>query len=554
MADYYLTYIKYLQVPAVVSLQRDPVVFIVTSTLANATDIYIHLALQKQEDGEWTDTGYEDLQPLLDGTAVFDISDYLEDNFTPAFSYPEHPSNLVIPRPGMIDTFRVRAWETYRDENGDLQSTEETGSYPYGQTFYVLPGGLPDSQLAMLNLMNTDWWTEHKSSQRALTWMPGTKTVSPGSVEKLYWIQDVAATVKLRFTYTTTSGGTGTYDYTFSMSPFIPCELSVSPVLLEELTGKEIAAYSVEIVDRMKAYSYEIDRDEKQWNGHFLATNTFDCFESFWCRGARSGKMDYDRQNYRKTNRKDLLPTGRINGNKRGNLQRGYKSNTGYIEEEWVDWWLDLLNSDRAFKLEGGWYFPVAYTSDSIDFEDQKEEEPAFLEFEWRYGFEGKATGNLGLVPDNVYPPYYYKLSAFFQYIKQGNLVDSTGGQKAAISGTGITWPEITGNDLFDFSDETFWDQDLIAATGWYDSDNPRTCPLSFMQGWAWAEAATATTHARLFHRDYSGTLKSMVPVLAYPPLTEEEQQTVVRWLDWYRAVTESGAVITENGNVVIQK
>jgi hypothetical protein len=74
------------------------------------------------------------------------------------------------------------------------------------------------------------------------------------------------------------------------------------------------------------------------------------------------------------------------------------------------------------------------------------------------------------------------------------------------------------------------------------------------MVGGTWAPAATASTHARLFHKDYSTKVRDMLPVIIYKQdLTADEQAVVVDWLDWYFVLTQSGSVLTQGSNLLIQ-
>lgn len=544
---------SYIETPPVVSLQGNPCMIGAGSSLTNATDIYMHLRIQELVAGTWTDTDKEDSLPLVSGYAEFDVSGYLEDEFTCEFAFPEHQSNLIIPRPRMIKAFRVKIWETYIDESGILQD-KIAEAFQLDQTLYALPGGISDDDWAIFNENNTDWWTEHQASGRALNWLPAAKTIAPDSVEKLYWIQAAAGTLTLRYAYVDTSGAPGTHDYEFAFPSYTPCEISASPAILEEITGKTIASFTVSLVGTLFSQAYTIDRKYHEWSEHFILANSFRCYETLWCRGARTGKIDYQREKYEKTNRRSLRSFDRTSGNIRTEFTRVHEINTGFVTETWWNWVADLLNSDDAYLLKSGGIFPIVLNSESIDFEDQLSDEPRGLTFEYQYARKSKFFSRMGLLPDKIIPPYFNELDAWFYRRVGGKLIDAIAGRDIQITGATLVFPEITGNDVFDFSDATFWDQAIIAATGWYNAEAPRTCPLTFLDGSVWAEAGSDSTHARLFHADYAGKATDVLPVLVYKnDLSAEKQAGVVAWLNWYFTIWQDGSLLTENDNILIQ-
>lgn len=542
---------SYIETPPVVSLQGNPCVIGAGSSLANATDIYMHLRIQELVAGAWTDTAKEDSLPLVAGYVEFDVSGYLEDEFLCEFAFPEHQSNLVIPRPGMIKPFRVKIWETYLDASGVLQD-KIADAFQLNQTLYMLSGGISDDDWAVLNENNTDWWTEHQASGRALNWLPAAKTIAPDSVEKLYWIQAAAGTLTLRYAYVYTSGASGTHDYAFSFPAYTPCEICASPAILEEITGKTIASFTVSLVSTAFSQAYIIDRKYHEWSEHFILANSFKCYETLWCRGARTGKIDYTREKYEKTDRRALRIFDRTSGNTKTEFTRVHEINTGFVTETWWDWVTDLLNSDDAYHLKSGGIFPIVLNSESIDFEDQLADELHGLTFEYQYARKSKFFSRMDLLPEKIIPPYFSELSAWFYKRAGGKLIDAIAGREAQISGANLVFPEITGSDVMDFSDATFWNNSLLTA--WYNAGAPRTCPITFMDGSIWAEAGKDTTHARLFHQDYTSKVTDILPILVYNNnLSLAKQQAVIDWLKWYFVLFQDGAVLTENNNILIQ-
>jgi hypothetical protein len=545
---------SFLEIPPIVSLQGNPCVFAVSSSLTNASDIYMHARIQELVGGNWTDTTMEDMLPLYSGSAEFPVQGYFDGIFKPEFSFPENETNLIIPRPQMSKQFRLKIWETYLDAQGVTQTKETEPAYSDAR--YMLPGGISDDDLAILNENNTDWWTEHLLAGHALNWLPGTKTVAPDSIEKLYWIQATTGAATLRFSYKDTAGVSGTFEFQQAVTAYITQELCVSPALLEKLTGKTIASYTVLLVGTNLTQAYTVDRQYYEWSDHFIMSNSFAAYETMWCRGNRTGKVNYDRQKYERTDRRNMRLFDRTSGNIRTEFTRVHETNTGYFgddDQNWIDWTIDLLNTEDAYRIDGLRIYPIVLNSDSVDIEDRMED-IWNMKFEWQYARKSKFWSRMGLMPDKTLPPYYSKLSAWFYKRVGVKLIDAIAGREAQISGSNLVFPDITGNDVFDFSDATFWDQTLIAATGWYNAGTPRTCPLTWLLGVTWAEAATDATHARLFHPDFNGLVKSVLPVLVYGSnLSATEQQIVVDWLKWYFVIFKDSAIgIDDNGNTYI--
>lgn len=129
-----------------------------------------------------------------------------------------------------------------------------------------------------------------------------------------------------------------------------------------------------------------------------------------------------------------------------------------------------------------------------------------------------------------AFPPHADKLSAYFYRIEEGVIYDIITGNVASDNGYGsIALPALTGNDLFNFGLSTYWN---VALLTWYNSLTPRICPFTFLIKSVWYNAATASTRARLFMRDYSSGASDLMPMLVYNQnLTTSEQNEVNNWL-----------------------
>lgn len=545
--------VEFLDIPAVVSLQDSPVIFIASSSLTDKSNLYVHLRIQLWDGLSYSDTTKEDAVVLINGEAEFDISEYFSTVLAKGFTFPEHFTNVVIAHPEMSARFKVKIWETYV-EAGVLVSTEADALISESD-FYIVPGSISEDDQAMLNTLSTSWWDEWVSRKSFQHWLPGTKKTALSAVEKPYWIARRTATETVSIVWVGTDATTGTANTAFDMTIYGMYELCVSPAIAEQLAGKELASYTVTITGQSATISYTIDRSYYENQEYFLLANNFGCYETLWCRGARSGELEFARTLYERTLGTNYQVTDRKLGSTRAMTTRTRKSNTGWFDNEsWFNWALSLLSGEDAWIYTAASIVPVVLTGEKSTYIDDTQEDPWALEIEWKHSREGRFGNGLGLAIKFIVPPYYSKLAAFFYRIDRGALVDEISALTAPQTGANIAWPNIAASDVLDFSDAAFWDQALIGATTWYNVATPRTCALDFMQGWAWAEASTNSTDARLFHKDYSGLLRSLLPVLIYKTdLTLDEQRIVVAWLEWYFVLAQNGSILTQNDNPITQ-
>ena len=145
-------------------------------------------------------------------------------------------------------------------------------------------------------------------------------------------------------------------------------------------------------------------------------------------------------------------------------------------------------------------------------------------------------------------PPIWNKVDAFFYRIKSGKIYELRRGLEAVVIGDQITFPEIPGNDIFDFSNPDYWKQDELP-----EGIAGHTCPLTFLTGLQIAEPATDRTHSRLFFRDYEGDLRKFLPcIVTKEDLSLQEQQILADWLGWYATTFNGDYLVTDNDSAVI--
>jgi len=543
--------ITYLETPAVVSLAANQVNVLVASSVTGMTNLFIHLEILKYEGAAWVGTGLEDAIPVVGGVASFDLAAYFSGILSQKFTFPEHFTNIAIPQPTMVVKYRMKAWETYTDATGVLIDKKAADSLIYNTDLFVTGGGISEDDQAILNTLSSNWWDEWITQKKFQSWMPGVKSTSPKSTEKLFWIARRTAAETIAIAWTGTDGTTGTVNVAAAMTAYMMYELCISPAIAEQLSGKELASYNVTITGQSETISYTIDRDYYENEEFFLMANAFGCYESLWCKAFREGEMAFDRIQYERSLGANYTLLDRKLGTTRANIIRTRKSNTGYFDgEEWYNWALALLAGESAWIYGENSLAPVVITTDKAAYINDLLDVWS-LEFEWKHSREGRFGGNLGLIFEYILPPYWSKIAAFFYRIDRGSLTDMISGLTATVSGSNITWPNIAASDVLDFSDAIFWNSALVTG---YNVATPRTVPLAFMQGWAWAEAATAATHARLFHKDYNSKIRDLLPVLLYnQDLSTAEQAVVVTWLNWYYTIMQNGSILKQGNNVIIQ-
>jgi hypothetical protein len=530
--------------PPVVNLTGIPCAFMVASAVTgNVTGMFLHLQVTiHHPDGDIT---YTDKLLADDGqNGVFDVSGLFESHIEGEFVFPEHETNLVIARPKMCLRFTVKTWESYYDVSDDF--VDNSGSpVSEGNSYYMCKGGISEDDLAF----GIDWWDYFTENNKFMCDLPGEKEVSPGSVEKLYWLARSSGTKNLVISYIDTEGNSGSLSISATVTAYVMNEICISPWIVELLSGKEIDSYTVKFADS-EEIQYSVLRDYQEHEDFFLFENDFGGFDSLWCTGAGTGKLKLERLLYTRNRGNYFSATDRQKGNTRAVRNRTRISNTGYIDQEWLFWASSLLSSSEVFTYSGkNKLYPIQVTAENFLIIDDIREKPWEGSFEWQFSLNSKYRNlTAGISLNHILPPYWSKVSLYFFRKVGATLIDMKQGKTATIAGTNITFP--TGS-LFDFSVAVQWDNTLLS---FYDSENPRTAPLSFLDGTGeFAEAATVNTHDRVFFNDYDGKLKHQ-KILEYSlPLTTEEQQVVVDWLGWYFSLWEDESVLTEDNNIITE-
>lgn len=212
------------------------------SFILGAHDYKLLLKIES-EDGKLEGAPYIDaIAPKLDGTAMFDVSGYVDQPVKAVFQYP--PSGAYTSYATQAFNVQFTAGESYIDEDGVLVTNWESA----GSVYQFLKGGLNPRQLAYYNSQSTNFYEQYIENRRWLTPRPWGAYVHPTQPVKLWFMvpAGVSATYKVRGTYTDES--TDTYSLAVSLSADNLYEFNCNPAhlgLTLEPTGKRMNHFDV---------------------------------------------------------------------------------------------------------------------------------------------------------------------------------------------------------------------------------------------------------------------------------------------------------------------
>ncbi|WP_319228340.1 hypothetical protein [Draconibacterium orientale] len=533
--------------PEQVNLTGNPIFYELASSLAHPT-IYIHCQLQVYYGGAWINatTDEDKIEADANGGVTVQVQALLNKYLVQKFTFPESTAAMFITQSGMSIQFRIKHKESWIEANG---TEGESASYTEdSNTYYAIKGGVPNELLAIFNTAQTDWWNELKLNKQFCTWQPREKRTYPGAVEKLYWIFRATATLTLSIAWTATDATTGTIAKTNTANAYSVGECCISPALVEELAGKEIASYVVSIDGQSEERTYTIDRTYYDRADNFAFDNSMGCYDCLTAVGWRTEKGSNERSSYNK--RFPLYPelTDRTRQNSRAWRTDKNESNTGFlIDTDWLEYMRELDLSRDAYKLEGSLARPVNIdTDEGITIDDSND----LLSYPitWSFAHKNRYWGKTSIVIRTPIPPYPESAIAMFDRRVGNKLIDRISGAEATIDATGVTFPELAA-DVFDKSDTTYWDASIPNTGG-----NNRKWLFSELNWEFMVDYATDAAHGTLFLKDFESDVRSTLPIMVYNPALNEAGQTeIVNYLNTYLFIVDStGAVIQDSDNAFV--
>jgi hypothetical protein len=300
-----------LTYPQHVNLSGNPVLVDVATTTTGVTSHKLHIEII------FTDETIKLQQPVVAGESVFDISEFLQKEYTRHFNYFD--TNTFFTSYSIVDKFKLNCWETY--DNDGIEHGKITGiTYTY-----YFQGGLNRQLLTYYALLATDFFTDFIIKKRFLTWQPNNKIINILDIEKLYFygLQDVAA--RLYIDYTTVSGATVQHYKSITVKDDRILEINASPLNLGiDDSADNIVSYEIYITDTSdnllsEKRKYYIDRTFYKNKRKFIFKNSLGVFDTIRTIGKTSISPEYSAS---------IVDTGKkINSA----CFKKYKTNSGHL-------------------------------------------------------------------------------------------------------------------------------------------------------------------------------------------------------------------------------
>jgi hypothetical protein len=236
-----------------VQLSGNPARISVTGGSAPAGSTEYKLLLKViSVDGDLQGAPFIDaIPPDEDGSALFDISGYLDQPVTSKFQFPV--SVPILAYSNQMYAVKVQPGESYIDSNGDLK--ENFGNQSAAIQF--VKGGVSQRQLGMWGYSG-DFYATYVNGQKWLTLRPWGDFVHPNQPVKLYFISKQDQTLDYEIKYYFDDGTSGTYSVVCAMTDDAIHEFNCNPKLLGvniQPTGKRVVYFDCRIKSGETSYS-----------------------------------------------------------------------------------------------------------------------------------------------------------------------------------------------------------------------------------------------------------------------------------------------------------
>lgn len=542
--------ISYTQQPYAVNLQGNEIPFVIAVSAANNEyDLY---ALIELEVTFW-DGSTQLLKKMgsivEDNYCYFDVRELFRNMIESQFAFPENEMNLAIKRNDMIVSVIPTVTVNYKDSNGDAYFDQST---TVGNAFRVINGGIDKDDYAALNDAGTDWWEWFVNSKMFLTYLPGTKTTTRNGMEKLYLVCSENTEHKLFVKYIDSEGETGETEHLFTPNQYDFYEFCVSVSLFESIVKKTIASYTVEIEGVTNPVSFSvIDSPLKEQN--FLFNNDLGVPETLHSFGLATENRKYERDLYEKVLDPQYSSDSFEQHTTRAIISNENESNSGYLSKAFKEWASALLQSDRLYHYTTNRIWPIVVKTESQFIDSNTLRAPLALSFTWDYSRKSRYRSALGSELQHILPPYYDKLQAFYYRLQYGTITDKLKGEGVAVAGSLVTFPTLSGNDIFDFTNRTYWDAAIETQT-WYNSETPRTCEMSFLKALQATTVGTDALNNVLFFTENETNDARKLRVLVYRSdanFTEDQKDLITKWLGAYITLFDGPDYLADGDDVL---
>lgn len=529
--------------PQKVSLNGNSVLFAVKLYPdGDETNVVVHVEVTTYKNGEVDKVGTVAAYPDTNNIVDLPIQSLLVSTDKPGFTYPEHFTNFMLLQPGLCIGYSIRAWVSYNDYNGAFVANDSEKTV---NDLYFIAGGISLRHEAALADTNTDWWTEYQDKKEWLHTLPGEKTTTLQSVEKLFYIptetKEETATIKAVIT----DGENVTETIAFNVLAYVGAELCVSARLIERIVDNgDIASYEITLGDG-RTQAYVVDREARGETAHFLLTNRYKVVESLTCFGPMENALEFEK-NIVEKRRPDRI-SGLDEIQYHTHEATGYKNRvlSGLINSpEWSRWVAELLSGGSKYIYTPTNIAPVVIKTVGAMFERDPNFKPYSIPIEWDYSQRGIYESVFNIPVQMLIPPYYNELAAFYYKIHFGEVLDKLGGESIDILASGWSLP--TAHAVFNLSDPEYWDPAVLESE-YYPTLSNIVTP-DFFTPENLLKYATIKTHNLLYFRGFAnGDSRKILPMPLYLiERTQEQTKIITAWLDWVMGL------LTASGNIVV--
>lgn len=372
--------------------------------LRNFYQLVCRIWLQGSSD---TLLGESRLDPDTDGYALFKIQEYLVNELTFHFEWPESSTTFLFKKSGIINRFYIEYAESYENEVKKLFSTEETVNY-------AILGGIDRKSESELNEADKTWWDQFLFQKDFLTNQPRELYVSktqPVKLSCLVWESSVTS-IKLIIlvTYTDGLGTSITKTITAVQYDVFECILSVQKLGLESLSIKEIASYEVYITDQddnrlsISRYFY-IDSKYYENERIFIFQNSKGVADVVRFTGISEANVALERNSAVKINQEGFTWRNfEIEDYDNLEIQK-FKINSGWLNDlairpkQYADYLREFYLSPKIYELVNNRLYPIRILSKKQQI-SQSDESLISMEFEAERAYTDKYFSQ----DENIHP------------------------------------------------------------------------------------------------------------------------------------------------------
>lgn len=381
--------IQYILLGGTIQLSGNPIWVKLTGAVIpeNATNYKLLLRITSLDDllkgGPFVDA----IAPDENGEALFDISGYIDQPFTPEFEWPA--VGVITDHTAAVFHIGLECGEQYILD-GELTSDYEAITYT-DYSLLALKGGVPDHLVCQYSQLYHSFVNDWINAGKFLTNQPNNAVVSPAQFVKLWYLRSVELSEDARWhldivlsncelsmppgrNYTfKLSGDMVIYGYD-SASPAGMLEFSINPVfagLPDNISYGKILSYTfwlslrdegeTEISERR---TFIVNNRYYENNNYLFSANSLGgAVDVIWLHGAveksieTSGTEGVKQKGFTSNSRiGSILVTGKTS-------RRKWKINTGYKSAAEIEALADIYLSRNLWLLHDGRLIPVILTN-----------------------------------------------------------------------------------------------------------------------------------------------------------------------------------------------